>query len=429
MNALDLVRAAVRNSLRSKTRTLLTVLAIFIGAFTLTLTTSIGAGVNAYIDSTLSSIGASDVLTVSKTPPATADGPQKYNPDASVVSGGAGTGPGSVEAITSADLDALAAVPGVRSVEPVIQVQPDYIQFDGGDKYVAGVGSFVPGMSLTLAAGEEPVWDSTELQVAIPVAFVEPLGFASNDDAVGKTLDIGVTDATGVASVVKAHIVGVSEAGLIGGSSLTPNDALTRELHTVQSVGLTESAQNSFARATVRFDSSSTPDQVSALKASLKDSGYDATSVEDQIGTFKTIIDAIVLILNGFAIIALIASGFGIVNTLLMSVQERTREIGLMKAMGMSGGKVFGLFSLEAVFIGFLGSALGVIIGSLLGLVGNSVLGGGLLAEVPGLVLFGFAPASIAVIVVVVMGLAFLAGTIPAYRAARQDPIESLRYE
>ena len=84
-------------------------------------------------------------------------------------------------------------------------------------------------------------------------------------------------------------------------------------------------------------------------------------------GMFKTVIDGIVLVLNAFAIIALLAASFGIVNTLLMSVQERTREIGLMKAMGMGSGKVFGLFSLEAAFIGFLGSAIGVGVAMLAG--------------------------------------------------------------
>ena len=67
--------------------------------------------------------------------------------------------------------------------------------------------------------------------------------------------------------------------------------------------------------------------------------------------------------LDAFAVIALIAAGFGIINTLLMSVQERTREIGLMKAMGLGGGRIFAMFSIEAIFIGFLGSAIGAAIG------------------------------------------------------------------
>jgi putative ABC transport system permease protein len=430
MNGFDLIRSAVGNSLRSKTRTTLTVIAIFIGAFTLTLTSGVGTGINNYIDSTLSSIGASDVMTVTKTPAdAQSDGPVEYDPDGSTVESDRPGPGGDVEAITSTDLDTLAAVPGVVAVDPTISVRADFVQFDGGTRYQSAVGSIVPGMSLELAAGEQPDAAASDDQIAIPQSFVEPLGFADDADAVGKTLTIGITDAQGTQSTIDATIVGVSEAGLVGGEAVTPNTALMDALHQTQSVGLTEKAAQTYASATVRFDPDATDAQIATLKADLKAAGYDGVTVEDQIGSFKTIIDAIILVLNGFAVIALLAAGFGIVNTLLMSVQERTREIGLMKAMGMSGGRVFGLFSIEAVFIGFLGSAIGVVVGMLAGTLANGVLAGGLLSALPGLSLVAFDPVSLGVIVLTVMGIAFLAGTIPALRAARQDPITSLRYE
>ena len=100
-----------------------------------------------------------------------------------------------------------------------------------------------------------------------------------------------------------------------------------------------------------------------------------------------------------------------------------------MKAMGMGSGKVFGLFSLEAVFIGFLGSAIGAGLAMLAGTAVSSTLAGALLSDLPGLTLLAFDPTSIAVIILIVMGIAFLAGTLPAARAARADPVTSLRYE
>ena len=90
---------------------------------------------------------------------------------------------------------------------------------------------------------------------------------------------------------------------------------------------------------------------------------------------------------------------------------------------------MFGLFSLEAVFIGFLGSAIGAVVGIVVGTAVSSALSGALLSNLPGLTLIAFDPVSIAAIILVVMGVAFLAGTLPAARAARQDPVESLRYE
>jgi putative ABC transport system permease protein len=284
-------------------------------------------------------------------------------------------------------------------------------------------------MALDLAAGAEPDAGSSEYEVAIPVSFVDPLGFADDADALGATLTLGITDVTGAQSEVSATIVGVSEEGLVGSTAFTANEVLTEALYEAQSVGLSETSKDSFAQAVVRFDPTGTEDDLTALKADLTDLGYTGTTVEDQIGSFKAVIDGIVLVLNAFAVIALLAAGFGIVNTLLMSVQERTREIGLMKAMGLGGGKIFALFSLEAVFIGLMGSAIGVGVGMLAGLGANTLLADTLLADLPGLTLVAFDPAALATIILVVMGLAFLAGTIPALRAARQDPIESLRYE
>src|SRR5690606_33872726 len=120
---------------------------------------------------------------------------------------------------------------------------------------------------------------------------------------------------------------------------------------------------------------------------------------------------------------------FGIVNTLLMSVQERTREIGLMKAMGMGGGRVFALFSTEAVFIGFLGSAIGVILAMLAGTAASTFLGGALLADLPGLTIVAFDPLTVGLTILLIMAVAFLAGTLPAARAVRKDPVDALRYE
>ena len=140
-------------------------------------------------------------------------------------------------------------------------------------------------------------------------------------------------------------------------------------------------------------------------------------------------IDGIVLVLNAFAIIALLPAGFGIVNTLYMSVQERTREIGLMKAMGMGSGRVFSLFSLEAIVLGFLGSTLGVLVAMATGSLVSSALANSLLSGLPGLTLIAFDPISIALIIGLVTAIGFVAGTLPAARAANADPVNSLRYE
>jgi len=432
MNTIDLIGSAVSNTFRSKARTILTILAIFVGAFTLTLTSGLGTGINAYIDDTVSGVGASDAMTVTKTDESTrttpgSSEPQEYDPDA-VSSGFPGQ---TVIALTPDDIDALEGIDGVLNVDAVRTISPDYIQAGDGTPYVASVGSLIPGQTVVLAAGEEPDPAAPEYEVALPVAYVEPLGFDSNADAIGQTVTLAITDAQRTQHMIDATVVGVTEDALANpnGSSILTNDALSDALFDAQSTGLTEEQADRYAAATVWFDPDATEQDISALKDRLADAGYTGTTIADQLGTITAVIDGIVLVLNAFAVIALLAAAFGIVNTLYMSVQERTREIGLMKAMGMGSGRVFTLFSLEAAFLGFLGSAIGAAIAMIVGTGVSGVLSTSLLADLPGLTLIAFDPASIATIILVVMVIAFLAGTLPAARAARADPVDSLRYE
>ncbi|MFT4280605.1 ABC transporter permease [Microbacterium sp.] len=435
MRTLDLVGTAIGNTFRSKTRTLLTVLAIFVGAFTLTLTNGLGTGINNYIDDTLSSIGASDVMTVTKqAETTTADGPQEYDPDAVTTapgpdSGGAGGGAGgTVAIITADDLDDLAAVSGILRVEPVRSLSVDYIQRGDGTRFVIGAGTIVAGQTLQLAAGDEPDDAAATAELAIPVDYVDALGFDDDAAALGERVTIAVSDATGRQHTISATITGVAEEtfAVVGqAGSLIPNEFLTDEIFGLQQEGLQDEQRDRYLQARVWFDAA----QIDALQDDLDAAGFSSTTVEQQLGAFTTVIDGIVLVLNAFAVIALLAAAFGIVNTLLMSVQERTREIGLMKAMGMGSGRVFTLFSLEAAFIGFLGSAIGAGIAILAGTGISSALSEGLLADLPGLQLIAFDPMAIASTVILIMLVAFLAGTLPALRAARQDPVESLRYE
>ncbi|WP_433675912.1 ABC transporter permease [Microbacterium gorillae] len=437
MKAPDLIRTAIGNTFRARARTTLTVLAIFVGAFTLTLTSGIGTGINRYIDDTVSAIGASDVMTVTKsdgsssgTLPGGSTEPREYDPDA--VSAGATSIPGStVTAMTDTDLTALREVDGVLSAEPVKSVTVDFVQHDDGKRLVVGVGALVPGQTLQLAAGREPDADSSSFEVAIPVDYVTPLGFSDDADALGATITLAVTDAAFTQHTITAEVVGVAEATLAGpgGSSVIPNAALTDDLYATQQTGLPADQQDRWAQATVFFAADATDAEIDALKSRLTDAGFTGVTTADQLGAFTTVIDAIVLILNGFAVIALLAAGFGIVNTLLMSVQERTREIGLMKAMGMGRGRIFALFSVEAAFIGFLGSAVGVVIAMIAGSAISSVLAGSFLSNLPGLTLVAFDPVTVVLTILLIMFVAFLAGTLPAARAAGKDPVDALRYE
>jgi putative ABC transport system permease protein len=429
MNTADILGTAVGNSLRSKIRTTLTVVAIFIGAFTLTITSAIGTGVSDYIDTQIGAFGAKDVLSVTKAAEDAApaeEGPAKYDPADAIV--GADFTQFETEALTEGDLDTIRAVDGVLDVSAVQQVNPRYVEFDGNGKYLLDVNATANLTTPDLAAGEQLDNTGAEAQILLVSTYVDVLGFPDAEAAVGEAVRIGIVDYSGTMHEVDATVAGVQNESLLA-SGAALNQALLDELYTTQNIGQPAASSEGSILATARFAPDATDAQVDEIQAALEDEGFTAATVADQIGIIQTVVDGIVAVLNAFAVIALIAAGFGIVNTLLMSVQERTREIGLMKAMGMGGGRIYALFSTEAVFIGFLGSILGAAAAIGVGTAANGLLGASFLADLEGLQVLRFELIPVATIVAIVMGIAFLAGTLPARRAARQNPIDALRYE
>ncbi|MBT2502070.1 ABC transporter permease [Curtobacterium sp. ISL-83] len=426
MNFLDLLKTAIANTFRSKLRTTLTVIAIFIGAFTITLTSAIGTGVGNYINTQVASIGDTGSLTITKTAASsgTGSGPAKYDRNAS--SQTVNRGPASFAYLSASDIAKITAVDGIRSLRPAVALTTKWAEYADHGKYVVDLTANAGELKADLASGKQlDDRSSAGNQVILPTNYLKNLGLGSASSAVGKQLTFAVDDYQGKEHTLTATVVGVQNESLFGGGA-GANATLTDAMQAAQETGKPASIATSYASATAKLDSGAS---TASVKSALSKAGFTGQTIQDQLGQFETVINGIVGVLNAFAVIALVAAGFGIINTLLMSVQERTREIGLMKAMGMGGGKVYTLFSLEAVFIGFLGSAIGAGVAILLGTGISNVLAGTVLKDLPGLQILQFAPSSVATIIIVVMLIAFLAGTLPARRAARQNPIEALRYE
>jgi len=429
MKLLDIFQTASANMMRSKLRSFLTIIAIFIGAFTLTLTNGIGAGISSYIDKQLGNLGATDVLEVqAKIDNPLTGGLQEYNPDRATSSGIGGAG--ALPVLTQKDLDTIRAQEGIKSVEPTIAPTPDYIQGATDKKYSFSMQPFIEGTNFELAAGNPVSASSDTKEILLPVSYIETLGFSSSGTALGQEVTIGITSALGVQQEVRAVVVGIQEETLVstlGGA--VGNPALSNELIRLQQEGLPDAQKQQYISALARVDPNISDQDLQKIKDELDAKGYTAATIDDQIGIFKQVIDAMIMVLNFFAAIALLAASFGIVNTLLMAVQERTKEIGLMKAMGMGSGKVFLLFSIEAVLLGFWGSLLGSLAGIGIGLLANRIASETFLKDLAGFDLTVFSFGSVAVIMLIIMGIAFLAGTLPARRASKKDPIDALRYE
>lgn len=428
MSALDLIRTAVAQTFRSKLRTTLTVLALFVGAFTLSLTTALGAGVSDYVAKQVAALGADDVLLISAgTSAATTDsGPQLYDPETSTAANGTAnplTGGG---ALTPADVSALERIDGLSAVTPLSAVAIDWIEGPSGDRYEFAIAPTSSIAHADLAAGTQLAPEASENQITVPLDYVEALGIQDAQDAVGRTVQLGFTDVLGGDHTIEATIVGVSNTSLLNAGA-GANTALVDEVASRQRAGST--APERYQAAVATFDPGAGQDAVDRIKAEVSAAGMTAQTVQDQLGLVQTVIGGITGVLTAFAVIALLAAAFGIVNTLLMSVQERTREIGLMKAMGESDARVFALFSIEAAVIGLLGSVLGVAVAVLVGLPLNAALAQGPLSGLAGLDLLLFQPQGMLGVVALIVVLAFVAGTLPARRASLKTPIDALRYE
>lgn len=421
MKFVDLLKTAAANLLRSKTRTILTMVAIFIGAFTIAITVGMNIGVNDFVTQQVGSVGGEQTLIVTPDAETSEEGPQKYEAKTTDTGGSA--------ILTPEDLEKIKAVKGIDSVTVIPMSSADYIVGPTQQKYVLSTMVDV-GAKNQIATGRSVDQKSKEAEITLEKNLVKALGYKSEKAALNQTVEIGVTSpATGEQKTFKARVVGIKKFTLVQGGLSTVNQAFDQETTTLHEAGLPDAMKNTYFGFFTNAKAGTSKKDMTKIKNSVIKLGYRAETLEEQIATIRTVVNAITGTLILFGSIALIAASFGIINTLFMSVQERTREIGLMKAMGLSRGKVFSLFSIEAILIGFFGSLFGILAAMAAGNLINDIGAKSFLEGMEGLKLIALNPIAILGIMCLIMFIAFLAGTLPARRAAKLDPIAALRYE
>ncbi len=426
MKLWDLLKTANRNLFRNKLRTALTVAAIFIGSFTLTMTNGVGDGMRSYINAQVKNVESDTVLFVRRKrqdddKPPSRDKPREYRDESTKATTPNQTNPNSRFVTLPQMEDAVNAIADVKSVTPQYQIDGEYITLDGEKKYDLGLEVISPGVTQKVEAGKTI---SKINQIVIPLSLARTLD-PQIENLIGKMATIGYKAFDHSMRTHPLEIVGVATKGF------APLSNAFVDSQTASIISADQSDPNlagKFISFAIQL-SSSDQAKIDSVKAKLADKGFTGESMadrqkrtDDAIGIFKIIMGLV-------AFIALLAASFGIINTLVIAVMERTKEIGLQKALGMDRLRIFAIFSLESVLIGFWGAAIGIVGAIFVGLIANQILSRAYAESFEGYSLFVFTIPSILIVMVLVCTISFVAGVLPAIRASRLNPIESLRYE
>lgn len=424
----ELVKIANRNLLRSKLRTFLTVMAIFVGSFTLTLTNGLGDGLRDYAENQVKNIEGKNILFIRKKfdePDAKAnpDEPAEYK-EATQDEAGNKIDPNSYLVSLAQAENLVREFTDVKTITPRYWIEGEYITLDGTKKYQVELGTLSEGMTQKVETGK--TIDGAG-QIILPLSLAK--AFDENIKAlVGKNVTVGYKVKQPPAmKTVTLKIVGVATKGFLANFNSFIDTQTARKIYEEQE-GTSEN-YNQFDGFTLQLKNGVDEKAVGTLKNKLAEKGFSAESYADRQKRTYDGIGILQIGLNFFAFIALLAASFGIVNTLVIAVLERTKEIGLQKALGMGRGKVFLLFSIESVLIGFWGAVSGIISAIIIGVITNIFLARTYLESFEGYSLFVFTLKSIIFVIALVCTIAFLAGVLPALRASRLNPIEALRYE
>lgn len=437
MSIFETIRTANHNLFRNKVRTLLTIIAIFVGSFTIILNVAINTGVNAFIDEQTTALGGENFImimskdseTMMSEQMSTSTGPQEFTEKTSAL----GT-------LSAQDIEKLKGIDGIDAdsfYSPTPLNGTGYITSSKTDKkYNVGSAMILPpgNFNIPLAAGT--LIDQTEEakqknQIVLPPEYPQALGYEKDEDIIGQTITLALKDEfNNTFKDFTAEVVGVEANGIVSSQfGMLLSRALYDEMYTFATKYYPEDYEAPTYYVMATFDNTRFSED--EIKQIISDAGYSAWTINDMMGAIRSFFDVILVVFTIFGGIALLAATIGIVNTLLMSVEERTREIGLDKALGMSSGHIFAEFATEAILLGFWGSVFGVAIAFGVGMIVNTAVHapGGFLEIFPTFELFKFTLGNILPIVLTIMFIAFIAGTAPAWKAAHKNPIDALRYE
>jgi putative ABC transport system permease protein len=426
----DLFRTAIRSVFTNKLRALLTMLGVVIGVASVIAMLALGNGARAAVDSTFKELGANQIQLSQKYE--MKDG--KYQPAGKKLTYQDGLElPGAAPLVEKVEMNLSKSVK-VRAGRNTVEITANGVTADSINTYISA-GNVQPvgwksGKTLTTEAfiGEGRYFSAQEILSSAPVCILgyqTALDLFSGDSPLGQTLWVDRTRCTVIGVISELESTKLEDR-----YKSKPNDALLLPISSmIQALYKEEPSLYMTAHAV-------TPDQIDQAKEQIKtflrqkhavqqdaegkyQDDFEMTTRKDILGQQQQAAQTFSMLLAAMATVSLVVGGIGIMNVMLVSVTERTREIGVRLAIGAKERDIISQFLLEAVLISLSGGLLGIIAG-IFTIPLAAMLNNGMAVLLP---------ESIPMALGVALLTGVLFGLYPALRAARLDPIEALRYE
>ncbi len=416
MKTFDIFRLSLSHVKKSKMRSWLTIIGIVIGVAAVVAIISIGQGMQESVQTRLGSLGA-DLITVT--------------PGFSRATGGGGFGGGRSAGgaginLTDKDLNVIKQVPGVLYANGMVSGRSDMIL--GTEK-----------TSVSISGVDTAVWRSmvtTQLEAG---RYLQPgdsnavvIGYSLAHDTFLQSITLNRPVTIGGKNFKVVGIFVQSGGGFGGGG----DNAVYMPADYARDVITENVSRNTFTSIMVKVADPTLASKIADdIVTKLMPSRHVNSRTRDfTVTAFATIqqqitgvVQTISLFLAAIAAVSLLVGAVGIANTMFMSVMERTRQIGLLKALGATDNEVMKLFLIESGLFGFVGGVLGIIFGILVSVIISAV---GLRAIGPGGTMNAVVTPQLLVFALVFsVFVGIISGVVPARTAARMNPVDALRFE